>query len=107
MNDFFCFLFSDTVQFLELLSICSIDIDLAFFCDFFAFLGRVYSVLVYSRGYGDLAKGNFSNFFVMWARAAYPHIRPDQLMGLCWKVLFPLALLNIVITGVVVLGGEM
>ena len=39
-------------------------------------------------------------FFFLWTRAAWPHVRPDQLMGLCWKVLLPLALLNVVITGV-------
>ena len=45
----------------------------------------------------------FLIFFFMWVRAAWPHIRPDQLMWLCWKVLMPLALLNILITGIVLL----
>ncbi|MBE0495413.1 MAG: NADH-quinone oxidoreductase subunit NuoH [Campylobacterales bacterium] len=45
----------------------------------------------------------FLIFFFMWVRAAWPHIRPDQLMWLCWKVLMPLALLNILITGIVIL----
>ncbi len=45
----------------------------------------------------------FLIFFFMWVRAAWPHIRPDQLMWLCWKVLMPLALLNILITGLVVI----
>ncbi|MEF3191760.1 MAG: NADH-quinone oxidoreductase subunit NuoH [Campylobacterales bacterium] len=40
----------------------------------------------------------------IWARAAWPHIRPDQLMWLCWKVLMPIALINIVITGLVMLA---
>ena len=71
------------------------------------FLG-VFNPLWFIRGgIAILLKVMFFIFLFMWARAAYPHIRPDQLMGLCWKVLFPLALLNIVITGVVVLGGEM
>ena len=38
-------------------------------------------------------------FFMIWARGTLPRLRWDQLMGLCWKVLTPLALLNIVITG--------
>ena len=45
----------------------------------------------------------FLIFLFMWVRAAWPHIRPDQLMWVCWKVLMPLALLNILITAVVIL----
>ncbi|MDR2636025.1 MAG: NADH-quinone oxidoreductase subunit NuoH [Campylobacteraceae bacterium] len=44
-------------------------------------------------------------FFFMWARGAWPHVRPDQLMWLCWKVLLPIALLNVLITGIVLLLG--
>jgi len=39
-------------------------------------------------------------FFYYWVRATVPRYRYDQLMALGWKVLIPLALLNIVITGV-------
>ena len=43
-------------------------------------------------------------FFVMlWARASWPHVRPDQLMWLCWKVLLPIALVNVLITSIVLL----
>lgn len=42
-------------------------------------------------------------FLFLWVRAAWPHVRPDQLMWLCWKVLMPLALINILITGIVLL----
>jgi len=37
-------------------------------------------------------------------RAALPRPRYDQLMSLGWKVLFPLALLNLVVTGGIVLA---
>jgi len=41
-------------------------------------------------------------FFFIWVRATFPRFRYDQLMKFGWKVLFPLALLNIMITAVVI-----
>lgn len=40
-------------------------------------------------------------FFFIWVRATYPRFRYDQLMKFGWKVLFPLALLNILVTALV------
>ncbi|WP_135557528.1 NADH-quinone oxidoreductase subunit NuoH [Paenibacillus cymbidii] len=47
-----------------------------------------------------LLKFSFIVFFLFWLRATMPRIRIDQLMGLGWKVLLPLSLLNIFITAV-------
>ncbi|MEW6615880.1 MAG: NADH-quinone oxidoreductase subunit NuoH [Thermodesulfobacteriota bacterium] len=40
-------------------------------------------------------------YFFIWVRATYPRFRYDQLMKFGWKVLLPLALVNIVITSFV------
>jgi NADH-quinone oxidoreductase subunit H len=42
-------------------------------------------------------------FFFIWIRGTFPRLRFDQLMQLGWKVLLPLALANILVTGVVML----
>jgi len=41
-------------------------------------------------------------FFFMWVRWTIPRFRYDQLMNLGWKGLIPLAIANIIITGVVI-----
>lgn len=38
-------------------------------------------------------------FFLMWMRWTYPRLRLDQLLNLSWKVLLPVGLLNILLTG--------
>ena len=40
-------------------------------------------------------------FFFMWVRWTVPRFRYDQLMRLGWKILIPLAVANIVLTGIV------
>ena len=42
-------------------------------------------------------------FLFIWLRATLPRFRYDQLMDFGWKVLFPLAVLNTMITGLIVL----
>ncbi len=40
---------------------------------------------------------------MIWIRGTLPRLRYDQLMAICWKVLVPAALVNIVVTGFVLL----
>ena len=49
------------------------------------------------------AKITFFGFVYMWIRWTLPRFRYDQLMRLGWKSLIPLAIINILITGVVLL----
>lgn len=39
-------------------------------------------------------------FYLFWARATFPRVKTNQLMGFAWKVLIPLALFNIMLTAV-------
>lgn len=48
-------------------------------------------------------KACFFIFFFMWVRWTVPRFRYDQLMDLGWKRLLPLALVNLLITGFVIL----
>ncbi|MGB7401766.1 MAG: NADH-quinone oxidoreductase subunit NuoH [Arcobacter sp.] len=69
--------------------------------------------LIFLGGYNDLwfipgglaiiLKVSFLIFFFLWTRASWPHVRPDQLMWLCWKILMPLAVVNILLTGAFVM----
>ena len=40
-------------------------------------------------------------FFFVWLRSTFPRFRIDQLMQFAWKVLLPVAVVNVLITGVV------
>jgi NADH-quinone oxidoreductase subunit H len=47
-----------------------------------------------------MAKTGVLAFFVIWLRATYPRLREDQLQKMAWKYMIPVALANILLTGV-------
>jgi NADH-quinone oxidoreductase subunit H len=49
-----------------------------------------------------LAKVSFLLFVFIWIRATLPRFRYDQLMSFAWKFLFPVALVNLLVTGFLV-----
>jgi NADH-quinone oxidoreductase subunit H len=50
-----------------------------------------------------LAKVFVLVFVCVWIRATYPRLRYDQIMKFGWKFMFPLAVINVLVTGVVLL----
>jgi len=68
------------------------------FVDKFPILGPVYLAIKVA---GIL-------FVMIWLRATWPRIRYDRLMAFGWKILFPLALINIFVTAIVLafIGGS-
>jgi len=60
--------------------------QLSFIPGFFWFCGKLFILL----------------FFFIWERGTMPRLRYDQIMKFGWKVLIPLALINLIITGLVV-----
>ena len=47
-------------------------------------------------------KTGFLLFVFMWVRGTLPRFRYDQLMSFTWKLLFPAAMLNLLVTGLLV-----
>ena len=61
------------------------------------FIGTVLGAIIF------FAKTYFFVFVAVWMRATLPRVRVDQLMGMAWKWLLPLALVNLFLTAAIVL----
>src|SRR6266545_8281050 len=60
------------------------------------FAGTVYGAVWF------FAKSYFFVFVAVWLRTTLPRVRVDQLMGVAWKVLLPLSLVNLIVTAIAV-----
>lgn len=67
------------------------------------FFGGFNPIWFIPGGIAIILKVAFFIFLFVWVRATYPHVRPDQLMTFCWKILMPLAIVNILVTGFILL----
>ena len=75
--------------------------------------GAILITLLFLGGFNDfyfipgwimmILKSSFIFFWYFWARAAFPQLRPDQVMRMCYLILIPLAVLNLLITALFVL----
>ena len=75
------------------------------------FLGSMVTVLFLGGWHGPWLPGvvwfsikvlAICGFFI-WVRGSMPRLRYDQLMHFGWKVLLPVALLNVLVTGAILL----
>lgn len=73
--------------------------------------GAIMISLLFLGGFNDfwiipgaimmLLKVSFVFFWYFWARGAFPQLRPDQVMKMCYLTLIPLAVLNLLISALV------
>ncbi|ORJ62136.1 NADH-quinone oxidoreductase subunit NuoH [Geothermobacter hydrogeniphilus] len=74
-------------------------------------LSSMVTVLFLGGWHGPLLPGivwfflkvGFISFLFIWTRGTLPRLRYDQLMHFGWKILVPLALVNVIVTGAILL----
>jgi NADH-quinone oxidoreductase subunit H len=83
-------------EYANMVTVCAVTTTL--------FLGGWHGPAFLPGWFWFVAKVYFLIFCCMWIRATYPRYRYDQLMRLGWKVFLPLTLINVVVTGIVVMA---
>lgn len=83
-------------EYANMVTVCAVTTTL--------FLGGWHGPAFLPGWFWFVAKVYFLIFCCMWIRATYPRYRYDQLMRLGWKVFLPLTLVNLVVTGIVVMA---
>lgn len=95
------FAFFFMAEYINIITVCSIGTTL--------FLGGFLSPLPFLPIIGEpgiwwfAIKVFFLIFMFMWIRGTFPRMRYDQLMNFTWKVMLPLALLNVLITAGIII----
>jgi NADH-quinone oxidoreductase subunit H len=69
-------------------------------------LGLDHNTITIIGSIGMFLKIAFFIFFYMWIRWTVPRFRYDQLMNLGWKILIPLSVVNIFVTGGIIILGK-
>ena len=93
----FRFLFFFLAEFANMFSLSAIAVTL--FLGGYWLPGIPEDVLAYAGPVILLGKTFLLVFTMIWFRWTFPRFREDQLQNLAWKVLIPLALANIILTG--------
>jgi NADH-quinone oxidoreductase subunit H len=93
----FRFLFFFLAEFANMFSLSAIAVTL--FLGGYWLPGIPEDVLAYAGPVVLLGKTFLLVFTMIWFRWTFPRFREDQLQNLAWKVLIPLALANIILTG--------
>lgn len=83
-------------EYANMITVCAVTTTL--------FLGGWHGPAFLPGWFWFVAKVYFLIFVCMWIRATYPRYRYDQLMRLGWKVFLPLTLVNLMVTGFVVMA---
>lgn len=68
------------------------------------FLGGFNPILFIPGAIAILLKVGFFLIMFLFVRGAWPHTRPDQFMTVCWQILMPIGLVNLLVTSYLVVA---
>lgn len=90
-------------EYIKMIAVSMIFVTLFLGGYHFPFVDQIPVIGPYLGPFVLLAKTIVLLFGFVWVRSTLPRIRYDRLMAFGWKVLFPLSLLSVLVTAVVVL----